>query len=380
MQKINILCLGQDYFIGGAEVMLFNLLSRVDKKHFNCIFCSYKKSGKVFGLMEKSNCKIEFLKEGISKKKQLKKIINKYNIRIAYLTTYKFLPEALLLRGLGCKILYHMQNHLGMSHGSLPQKNRKRLLKIIYCLSDRLIACSNIVKGQFSFIKNNMVQVVFNGVDTVKYSGRNIGRNKLKSNYRIPLSYKIVSLIGRVTPGKGQKIFIRACREIKDKYGKVKFFIIGECVNRVYSRELEEEARRLSLSKDIIFTGFKSNIHEFIRDMDIIVLPSKDEGMPVSLLEAMASGKAVIGIKKGGTSELVKDKKTGILIRSADKENISRAVLSLLSNDRKRIYIGSNARKDIARKYNINVFVKKLEAIFKEVAKPNSSHKILCQR
>lgn len=381
MRKINILCLAQDYFIGGGEIMLFNLLKYIDRKRFNCVFCCYKKSGVVLKLAKKSNCKIVVLKEDRDIRQQFKVILEKYRIDVVYLTTFKYLPEAVLLKSFGCKIIYHMHNLLGMTHDKLSAEEKRKFLKSIFCLSDKIISCSNAVGKQFDFIKEGAVKdVILYGIEVERYSSRKGKISKLRKQYNISHAEKVVSVIGRITPGKGQRAFIKACKEIKKEYNNVKFFIIGYCVDKDYYRILENDIKNLALTKDVFLTGFKNDIAGLIQDIDIVVLPSRNESFGISLLEAMAAGKVAIGVKDGGIPELIKNNKNGILIESADPVVISRAVLAILNNYNKRKYIGANARKDASKRYRVEIFTKKIEAVFKKAMVYKENQDNLCQQ
>lgn len=364
MRKYNLLVLAQDFFIGGAEVVLYRLLKHINKRRFNCILCCYKKSGKVIRLIEETKTKIEILKETKDREGQLKKLVKKHKIDIAYVTSYKLLPEAIVLKSLGCKVIYNMQNLLVHTHKRLTRKQKEMFLTTLFCLSDKIIACSNAVKKQFDFLKSRRhIEVVYNGVEVNKFLKLRTKKYILKKEYSIPHDTKIVAVIGRVEPKKEQRLFIKACKRIKESYNKVKFFIIGSCESTKYLKIIKDDIKRLSLVNNIFLTGLRSDIEEIIQDIDIIVLPSSDEGFPLSLVEGMIAGKAVISTNTGGVLELIKNNKTGLLVDPRDEKGLCRAVLSLLNNTKKRYRLGCNAKKEAIKRYGIDIFMNKIERI-----------------
>lgn len=370
MPRYNILSLVQDEFIGGAEVMLGNLLRHIDTKRFNCMLCCYKKSGDVIDLLRKNCEKIKLLDASGDIRSQLRHIVTRNKIDLAYITSYRHLPEAVALNSTGCRIVYHMHNLLAHTHRRLTCKERNVVLKSILCLSDKVIACSNAVRSQFDFLAPGMsVEVVYNGVEIGEFSRRDQRKRKgtLKAEYHIPQGVKTVATIGRVEPQKEQRRFVRACRKVNEKLSNASFFIIGSCYHKAFLGVLQREISRLSL-RNMFITGFAHDIASNLHDTDVVVLPSSNEGFPVSLLEGMAAGKAVIGTDTGGTRELIKHGRTGILVAPGSENKLADAIIFLLTHDRYRERLGRNAQEEIRRKYPLHLFVRKIESIFSTTA------------
>jgi glycosyltransferase involved in cell wall biosynthesis len=364
-KKYNILCLTQDFFIGGAEIMLYRLLRHINKKQFNCIICCYKKSGSVIELIKKTGSTIVLLKEKQDIGRQLKEIKKKYKINLVYVTTYKLLREAALLKNSHCKIIYHMHNLLRHTHKNLPQDKKDMLLKTIFCLSDKIIACSRAVKKQFDFLRSEgIIDIIYCAaeIDTPRH---HIGtRGKLKKEYKIPFDTKIVAMLGRVEPQKEPELFIKICKRVKKKFSNVKFFIIGLCASPKFLKLIKNDIKTSSLTDSILLTGFRNDIHEIINDIDVVVSTSAYESFGLSALEGMAAGKAVIATNTGGVAEIIKNRKTGILVKPYGITSFADPMLNLLQNDTWRKRLGQKAQKEVTKKYSAGLYTKNMENAF----------------
>jgi len=342
--------------------MLYNLLRYIKKERFHCITCCYKGNGEVIRLVKRSGTKVIVLIRGENTRQQLEKIVRKYDIRIVYVNTYKLLREAAILRNSCPAVIYHMHHLVAYTHHKLTKKKKEKILKTIVCVSDKIIACSNIVKKQFDFIQPQVhIKTVYNGVEISSISRKETTKGILRSEYGILPGERIVAVVGRIGPQKGQQLFIRACHKVMACYDNVTFFIIGFSPSPRFLRFFHREIKQLCLDKKMFLTGFRYDIPEIMRDIDILVLPSAYEAFNVSLLEGMAAGKAVIATRTGGTPELIQNGKNGILVKPHNVENLSMAILYLLKNDSQRKLLGKRARQAIHAGYTIRSHVRKIE-------------------
>jgi len=139
-------------------------------------------------------------------------------------------------------------------------------------------------------------------------------------------------MVARLCPVKGQREFILAARNIRDLYPNTEFLVIGEDYEfeGKYRSDLEDLVQKLDLEEVVHFPGFRSDVRRLIHCFEIFVLPSWIEGLPVTILEAMAASKPVVATSVGGVPELVLDGETGILVPPRDVLGLSQAIESLL--------------------------------------------------
>jgi glycosyltransferase involved in cell wall biosynthesis len=126
--------------------------------------------------------------------------------------------------------------------------------------------------------------------------------------------------------------------------------LIGEGQQRP---ELEALANQLGITHAVIWTGFRKDVRRLLAAMDIFIQSSGNEGLSLGLLEAMAAGKPVIATDVGGTSEVVLDGETGILIPPHSSSAIGAALVDLLDNPEKRSALADAGRAFVVREFDV---------------------------
>jgi glycosyltransferase involved in cell wall biosynthesis len=155
--------------------------------------------------------------------------------------------------------------------------------------------------------------------------------------------------IARLTEQKAQPIIIKAAQVLKNRGFRAHFLIVGEGEQREYLQSLIIQN---GLSDDIRLLGFRSDVIDLLRLSDIFVLPSLDEGLPMSLLEAMASGIPVIATPVGDIPEVIQHNKEGLLIPVGDPISLADRIQELSGDDQLRLHLSSNASRKIELYYS----------------------------
>ena len=120
-----------------------------------------------------------------------------------------------------------------------------------------------------------------------------------------------------------------------------------------YEEQLRAAAQASGLARRTIFTGFRSDIPDCIAAMDIVVIPSLREGLPLAVAEAMAVGKPIVATAVGGIPEMIENGQTGILVEPRQPEAIARAVLALARDRARAAALGQAARLVAESKFSI---------------------------
>lgn len=213
-------------------------------------------------------------------------------------------------------------------------------------------------------IKDWKLQTIYNGIETFHKS---ICKNKLRSEYHISSSTKLIGMIGRITPLKGQKIVIEAVSKILKDNPHIVLFIIGAAFSeeeKNYEKSLRRLAENLGVRRQIIFTGFKKNIPSLLTELDLIVHASlKPDSFPTVIIEAMAAGRPVIASNCGGVPEMVQHEETGLLFPCGDSDRLASCIRYALSNEEKMCQWGEDARKRAVDKFAIEKYIKDMEII-----------------
>jgi len=246
-----------------------------------------------------------------------------------------------------------------------------------YGYVDRIIAVSEAVKRFLTGgkgVAEGKITVVHNGVDLERFSAVYTGRplvgldkikkglgfrNKGNANRRIK-----IGVIGRLEPQKGHKYFLEAIRLMRDKSDKAEFCIAGEGSLR---KELENLCQSYGISHQVKFLGFRPDIKDIMGSLDILVLPSLFEGLPLVALEASAMGKAVIVTNVDGSPEVVIHNETGLVVPAEDSKALKEAMEKLIIDDHLRQQFGEQARKRVENYFDLKKQVKETEVIYKKV-------------
>jgi len=171
---------------------------------------------------------------------------------------------------------------------------------------------------------------------------------------------RVVGTVGRVSPAKNPAGFINIARELLKERKDVIFLFAGggEMLN-----EMREQVINLHLENDIIFLGVRKDIPELLSNFDIFILPSLWEGMPRSVIEALALSKPVIAHRVGGLEEIIKDGENGLIISLNQTAEFAKGINFLLENPTICSKMG-RIGKMTALKYDFNNVVEKTEALY----------------
>jgi glycosyltransferase involved in cell wall biosynthesis len=179
-----------------------------------------------------------------------------------------------------------------------------------------------------------------------------------------------IGLIGRISPWKGQHVFLRAATLVSERFPKARFFIVGSALfgESEYEQEVRSLTKSLGLSDVVTFTGFRSDVQNAIADMDLIVHASiTGEPFGQVIIEGMAAGKPVIATAGGGVPEIVEDGKTGILVPMGDVQAMAEAISCLLADPVLAASMGERGRERVRDHFTIEKKARKVEAVYQEM-------------
>ena len=237
-----------------------------------------------------------------------------------------------------------------------PDNFTKLISKVVMKKASCVIALTEIMKKEMIKIYDRTIIVIPNGVDL------DIFRNYTNvTECNIEKRHKKILFVGRLQDVKGVKYIIEAMNIIT-KFYDVNLLIVGDGNDR---ERLEALVEKLKLNDVVSFRGKapRSEIPKYMEESDIFILPSKSEGFPLVLLEAMASGLTIVASNVGGIPDIIKDGVNGLLTEPMNSNDIADKVLRILSDDRLREEILSNNKKYI-EKYDWRQISLQLEDVY----------------
>jgi glycosyltransferase involved in cell wall biosynthesis len=176
----------------------------------------------------------------------------------------------------------------------------------------------------------------------------------------------VIGFVGRLSEEKRVDDLLRAIKIVKDKHENVNCLIVGTGPEEGKLKKLVSE---LNLSHMVSFTGYSKNSFEKLLDFDIFVLPSRTEGCPIVILEAMASGLPVVATNVGGNMELVQDDVTGILVPTNNPFVMAEKICKLITNKNLRLNMGKNGKSLAFSKFAPEKFSKGLIDVYLNLMK-----------
>ena len=225
----------------------------------------------------------------------------------------------------------------------------------------------DLVEG--GWLAEEKVVVIRNGLDLRLFDPDKTPRGRLRREYNISEGATVITLIGRITKGKGQIILAQAAGDILKRHPDAFFLFVGNTTDQEYCRKLVEQIRQSSLFRErMILTGFRDDVPSIFADTDILVLPSEAEGLPNVVLEAMAMRCPVIATDVGGTGEVLEDSVNGFLLRMPIQlGHLCDRLGFLLTHPEERKRLGSAGRRKVQAEFDLNRSMERYEALFYKI-------------
>jgi glycosyltransferase involved in cell wall biosynthesis len=180
----------------------------------------------------------------------------------------------------------------------------------------------------------------------------------------------IVGLVGRISPWKGQNVFLQAIKLIRDQFPQARFQIVGSAMfsETAYEQEVRQLCTSLGLDDVVDFMGFRDDVPDLISKMDLLVHASTvGEPFGQVILEGMATGKPVVATRGGGVPEFCEDGVTGLLVPMNDAPAMAAAMARFLSDRHLRIETGQRARQHVIDSFTIQHTAENVQKIYDQM-------------
>jgi len=216
--------------------------------------------------------------------------------------------------------------------------------------------------------------VVYDGVavpDRSAGSGDANASRDVRGEFSIPDKATIIGMVARIDQQKDYETLAKAAARVVAVAPDVRFLIVGGYSNDELQREHFEKVKLWLTTNNVlpyfIFTDFRTDVPRLLSAMDIVVLSTHYEGLPLALLEAMACGKPVVATAVDGVPEVVADKHTGLLFSHRDDRELASHLLSLIGDRARARELGENARSFVREHFNQEQFGDSIVALYRHV-------------
>jgi glycosyltransferase involved in cell wall biosynthesis len=176
---------------------------------------------------------------------------------------------------------------------------------------------------------------------------------------------RLVGVVARVISIKGQDVFLRAAGRLAPENPSLHFVIAGDGEQR---EEFEALARALALDGRVHFLGWRRDIPFVLANLDVVVLPTvlDFEGVPLALIEALASRRPVVATRVGGVGELVRDGETGLLVEPRDDAGLAGAIATLVREPSRMNALAERGQRLVIDVYQRDRMIAETEKFYRE--------------
>lgn len=278
--------------------------------------------------------------------------------------------KADIIAGIACRmrrtpLVWHVRDRIASDY--LPARVATAFRRLSRHLPDSVIANSRATADTLAWIRpadfeSMRASVIHDGVEAARYSISAGARTQ---------SGPVFGLVGRISPWKGQDVFLRAAHTVLASHPAARFRIIGAALfgESAYEASLHRLRAELELEEKVEFTGFCSDVPAAIADLDVLVHAStRAEPFGQVIIEGMAAGKPVIATEGGGAREIIERGRTGLLVPMNDPAAMAEAMNTLLANPALAADLGHRGRESVYRSFSISATANAVLGVYQRLA------------
>lgn len=372
---INILFLHAGAEMYGADKVMLDLIRNLDKSKFS-VHVILPCHGALVEALEKEGISVEVIAYPIMRRRYFNpkgivqyifnlqkysqtiiKIAKEKNIDLVHTNTAATLEGCFVSKKLGIPQLWSIHEII-----VTPQIMFKFTSRMISKYASITVTDSKAVKRHLmtsGYFKDSEIKVIYNGVDNKRFKPEN-DSFYLHKEWGIPQNAKVIGMVGRVNSWKGQGDFLKAANIVMSNYSDVYTVFVGAAFEGEEWREkrLDDAIDQSPYRNRIINKGYRTDSEGIYKLYDVFVLPSTNpDPLPTVVLEAMATGKPIVGYRHGGVCEMVEEGHNGLLAEVCNSEDLAIKIMELLESEELRTKMGENSRRRLLERFSIEAYV-----------------------
>ncbi len=245
------------------------------------------------------------------------------------------------------------------------------LERLLGRLSNRVIAISPRQRAEilaFEIAPDERIVEIPLGIDLSQFLDPPRGR--LRGELGLAPSAPLVGIIARLVPIKGVDVFLAAAARLASARPAATFVVVGDGVQR---DSLAAHAASLGIADRVRFLGWRADLPEIYADLDVVVLTSRNEGTPLSVIEALTTERAVVATAVGGVPDVIDSPGIGSLVPPEDPDAVAAAIARLLDDPALRLAMGRAGRKRVYPEHDASTLVARVDALYRSLTQDRSS-------
>jgi len=356
--------------IGGPGKGVFQFLEHAPADAFEYVLCNFDPKNHPVGQFvheaRRKKLNLRLLKQRVTLDPHLivqaRRVIREHGINL--IQTHGYKSNTI---GFFVKLLFRVP-WIGFAHGFIEESRKlrfyNRIERLVLRRADRIVAVSDSMKALLTQhgIAAQKIRVIHNAIDPIE-AVTNASGKEIRQRYGLTSDQKIIGVIGRLNPEKGQMVFLRAIEKMVRSFPGVKALIIGEGQDRA---KLEGFCREKGLSDHVVFLGHQEKIADYYQVLDLLVLPSLSEGLPNTVLEAMSFGVPVLATAVGGVPEIIQNG-NGMMVPPNDPEALAERMIELLRDGALRQAIGLKGKNSLYPRFAPENRVRQIVNLYEEL-------------
>ncbi len=366
MKKIKVLHTIRQGGIGGGETYLYNLVTNLDKDKFEPVVLSFTDGEMVSKLRSKGIAAHVIHTEkpfSFHLYNKIYRFMKNEKIELLHIHGTRAATNSLIpAKILGIPSIYTVHGW-SFHTGNNPIVTKLRIwaerfitqkAKITVCGSQ-----SDIDNG-LQYCSQGKYQLIHNSINTAEFNPEAVNSN-FRNEHGFTKDDLIIAFIARITFQKDPRTFIKAIPQVLNKIPNAKFVIVGD---GELKNECVQLATELGVMQNIKFLPFSKNVKEVLKAIDVFVLPSLWEVIPLALLEAMSMKKVCIGTSIPGTVEALTDGFNGYLFNAGNHLSLAGKIIDALQNKEGKKTMSENARETVVNKFDLSRLVSKNQDLY----------------
>lgn len=364
-RPLNVLYVVIGLNLGGVQQWVLDLCKRLDPKRFRPLVCAIENTGIIGKEIEALGVEVVTLghrRQTFRTVKALASLMKERQIDILHGVSYHpslYARIAGLVAGTPVMLTYEPVVY------DNRRIQRVLLSRFLDRYTDGYVACSQGVAqqlGEWYGYSQEKVALIYNAVDTEQFkppASRADAKRKLGFDPERP----VVGMVARLDPEKGHRFFFEAIKRLPG-YADVQWLVVGS--GRAEA-EVKEQAKQFGVADQVKFLGTRRDLPDLLGAFDIYVLPTLKEGFPITTLNAMACGCAVVVSNYPANLEAVRNEVNGLVVPMGESMQLAQAMDRLLASEMQRCALGDAARRDVLEHFSIERHITLMEAYYQRM-------------
>ena len=368
MPRLNVMLMVDVTGRGGAEKALVDLALHLDRRRYRVTVCATRTAGNYQPILDAAGVHTVILgrqsrREGY-KLAGLLGILRRQPVHILHTHMFGSNTWGRLLGTLaGVPVI------LAHEHWSSKDPREAWLDRLLYRLGEGVLVPSEATKRVVMATEHlpaRHLHVVYNGVDTRQFAPRTDAA-AVRRELGLPADTFLIGSVGRLSADKGgQDSLVRAVAALRPAHPQIGLVLVGDGPLRA---GLEALAGDLGLGPAAVFTGQRADVARLLGALDVFVLPSLREALPIAVLEAMAMRVPVIATPVGGVPEVVQDGATGLLVPPGDAAALREALARLLADPALAARLAAAGQARVQAEFSLDRMVARVDHLYRTFAR-----------